>query len=167
MIFKRIIVRVCILTVTLFLLSLDNQKLHKIRPKMESLIKEHQHNMPNKKFFKLEEFHINQEVIDNPVLFQNKNSTDFTYMGGRTFRFYVYAEGVDARVLLKQTADGYHERIEEKILLDVIKSGDDKDISYYDYTFKDHNDFLLTFTPENSEDGYAIMMLYTISDLED
>jgi hypothetical protein len=133
---------------------------------IEQLKKQHEAAMPGKEFIKLFELKIENDGKGHDRIMNTQNVIKFTFMGNTIFRHYVYSDGVDARVLLKQRTGGFFEKQEEITLLDVVKKGNDKSVSYYDYEFFEHNDFLLTFFPVNSSKGCAILISYQITDID-
>ena len=136
------------------------------RKEIEKLIKQHEEAMPEKEFVKIFDLLIEEDGKGNRRLMDRNNTIKFTFMGGTIFRFYTYSENINARIHLKQRIGGAFEKQEEKTLLDVVKKGDDSGITYYDYEFEEHNDFLLTFSPLNANEGYAILIVYSMVDKE-
>jgi hypothetical protein len=154
----------------LFMLSLlqikaqTNCSFDRIKKEIELLKNQHEAAMPDKEFVKLSELTIENDGNKNQRLLNFENVIRFTFMGPAKFRYYVYSTDVDARIILKQRMGGFFEKKEETILLDVEKKGTDKIISYYDYEYENHNDFLLSFLPVNSRKGCAIFISYQIAD---
>lgn len=144
--------------------SQDACNLNQIKEEIQQLIKQHEEAMPQKKFVKLSEFTIQEDGKSHQRIMDTQNIIKFSFMGDNTFRYYTYASGVDARILLKQRTGGFHEKEEEKTLLDVIKKGDDNSITYYDYEYEEDNDFLLSFLPVNEIKGCSILIVYQIVD---
>ncbi|MBW6479794.1 MAG: hypothetical protein K0B37_10220 [Bacteroidales bacterium] len=134
------------------------------RKEIEKLIKKHEEAMPEKEFVEIFDLLIEEDGKGNRRLMDRNNTIKFTFMGGTIFRFYTYSANINARIYLKQRTGGAFEKKEEKTLLDVVKKGDDSRITYYDYEFEEHNDFLLTFSPLNANEGCAILIVYSMVD---
>jgi hypothetical protein len=145
-------------------ISQNTSNQSQIKEEIQQLINQHEESMPQKKFVKLWELTIPEGGKANQTILDTSNTIIFSFMGDNTFRFYTYSPGVDARILLKQRTGGFHEKEEEKTLLDLVKKGDDNRITYHDYEYEEDNDFLLTFLPISEVKGYSILIVYQIVD---
>lgn len=163
---EKVILLLLISLQFLHLKAQNNCDFEQAEKEILQLIKQHEELMPEKQFGKLSILKIEQGKIKNQKILNTQNIIKFTFMGNNILRFYTYSSGVDARVLLKQRKGGFFEKEDEKTLLDVINKGDDNGITFYDYEIKEHNDFLLTFLPTNSQNGCALLVFYHIIDKE-
>ncbi len=98
--------------------------------------------------------------IQNP---QKKELGRFVFVGGRTFRFYIYAHKTDAKLTMTQFKGGVLEKKEEILLFEATKKDNDGQVDYYDYVLDDHIEFVLTFETIGDEEGCALMKWVEIS----
>lgn len=95
---------------------------------------------------------------------QKKELGRFVFVGGRTFRFYIYAHKIDAKLTMTQFKGGVLEKTKEILLFEATKKGIDKQVAYYDYVLDDeHIEFVMTFETIGDEEGCALMKWVEIS----
>lgn len=135
----------------------------RMEEKIDILIKKHQNSAENKEFAKIGSFYV-EGSNDTPAnTLSGVKPFIFLFAPGRTFRFYVVTQGIDAQVKLLQHPDGLLKKKESLTLFERTQMAEQINVGFYDYYLEEENEFQLLFLPGNSNEGCALMKFVEIA----
>lgn len=107
------------------------------------------------------------EILFNLTIDEKNNNEriEFSFGSLRIFRFYIYTLKGKTRFRLWQTKDGpYRHQETEKVLFGFTDDSNNKEVSYYDYTKDERNDFAIELESVGKESAIAAVYMVQIID---